>query len=192
MPRFRESVPPSGAATCSQGSNTRALSAPPERAAPPCETARSDRRAARPSHANFGSPSARSRRRSNAGPYPRLTSSSEAHAERPDAGPGRSLVVSVATRSGCSTSTGRDPIRSRRGSQFRSDRDPAGSEIKWTSCRCRDHRRRSLMDSVDDLGVVDPAQVRGGDAQVGMAEWRWMTTRGTPSRDISAACAWLS
>jgi hypothetical protein len=33
-----------------------------------------------------------------------------------------------------------------------------------------DHRCGSVMDGGDDLGVVDPAQVAGGDGEVGMPE----------------------
>jgi hypothetical protein len=33
-----------------------------------------------------------------------------------------------------------------------------------------DHRRGALVDGVDDLGVVDPAQVHRGDRQVGVSE----------------------
>ena len=33
-----------------------------------------------------------------------------------------------------------------------------------------DHRCRPLVDRVDDLGVVNPAQVRGGDPEIGMPE----------------------
>jgi hypothetical protein len=53
----------------------------------------------------------------------------------------------------------------------------------------RDHRRWTLMDGVDDLGVVDPAQIHGGNPEIGMPNWRWMTSNGTPSRDIPTACA---
>jgi hypothetical protein len=34
----------------------------------------------------------------------------------------------------------------------------------------RNHGCWPLMDRVDDLGVVDPAQVRGGDLDIGMTE----------------------
>jgi len=34
----------------------------------------------------------------------------------------------------------------------------------------RDHRRWSLMDGVDDLGVVDPAQIHRGDPEIGIPE----------------------
>jgi hypothetical protein len=54
----------------------------------------------------------------------------------------------------------------------------------------RDHRRGSVVDGSDDLGVVDTTQVTGGDRQVGMPElasWRWITISEIPSRDISTA-----
>ena len=35
---------------------------------------------------------------------------------------------------------------------------------------CRDHRCGAFVDGVHDLGVVDPAQVHGGDPEVGMPE----------------------
>jgi hypothetical protein len=34
----------------------------------------------------------------------------------------------------------------------------------------RNHRRQALVDGVDDLGVVDPAQVQGRDPEVGMPQ----------------------
>ena len=55
-----------------------------------------------------------------------------------------------------------------------------------------DHRSGPFVDSGDDLGVVDPAQIPGRDRQVGMPELRWITSSGIPSRDISTACACLS
>src|SRR5450432_3552546 len=33
-----------------------------------------------------------------------------------------------------------------------------------------DHRCRTLVDGLDDFGVVDPAEIRGGDRKVGMPE----------------------
>jgi hypothetical protein len=33
-----------------------------------------------------------------------------------------------------------------------------------------DRRRWTFVDSVDDLGVVDPTQVHGGDREVGVSE----------------------
>ena len=33
-----------------------------------------------------------------------------------------------------------------------------------------DHGCGALVDGVDDLGVVDPAQIHGGDREVGVAE----------------------
>jgi hypothetical protein len=36
--------------------------------------------------------------------------------------------------------------------------------------RGRDHGCWSFVDGVDDFGVVDPAQVGGGDPEVGMTE----------------------
>ncbi|MGP0051697.1 MAG: hypothetical protein ACLPZR_23020 [Solirubrobacteraceae bacterium] len=45
---------------------------------------------------------------------------------------------------------------------------------------------------MDDLAVVDPAQVHGRDPEVGMPELRRVTTSVTPSRDISTAWAWRS
>ena len=37
-------------------------------------------------------------------------------------------------------------------------------------CAGGNHRYWPLTDRVDDLGVVDPAQVRGGDPEIGMPE----------------------
>jgi hypothetical protein len=34
----------------------------------------------------------------------------------------------------------------------------------------RDHRRRAFVDGVNDLSVVDPAEVHRGDREVGMPE----------------------
>ena len=36
----------------------------------------------------------------------------------------------------------------------------------------RDHRRRTFVDGVHDLGVVDAAQVHGRDPEVGMLDMR--------------------
>jgi hypothetical protein len=56
-----------------------------------------------------------------------------------------------------------------------------------------DHRRLPGVDGGDDLGVVDPLQIDGGDAEVGMApSWRWMTLSGAPSCASSTAWAWRS
>jgi hypothetical protein len=41
------------------------------------------------------------------------------------------------------------------------------------------------MDGVDDLGVVDALQVHRRDAEIAVApSWRWITTHGTPSREL--------
>jgi hypothetical protein len=48
------------------------------------------------------------------------------------------------------------------------------------------------MHDLDDLAAVDALQVDGGDAEVAVAEWRWMTISGMPSRAISTAWAWRS
>jgi hypothetical protein len=45
------------------------------------------------------------------------------------------------------------------------------------------------MDRIDDLGVVDPAQVRGRDAEVCMPELSLYDEQRDPSRDISTAWA---
>ena len=34
----------------------------------------------------------------------------------------------------------------------------------------RDHGRWAFVDGVNDLGVVDPAEVAGGDCQIGVSE----------------------
>jgi hypothetical protein len=33
-----------------------------------------------------------------------------------------------------------------------------------------DHRRRTVMNGLDDLSVVDPAQIHGGNRQVGVRQ----------------------
>jgi hypothetical protein len=55
-----------------------------------------------------------------------------------------------------------------------------------------DHRCGAFVDGVDDLGVVDPAQIHRGDRKVGVAELALDDEQGTPSRDISTAWACLS
>jgi hypothetical protein len=47
------------------------------------------------------------------------------------------------------------------------------------------------MESVDDLGVVDPVEVDGGDPEIGVPERRWLTSNGTP-RVTSRRRAWRS
>lgn len=42
-----------------------------------------------------------------------------------------------------------------------------------------------LVNGMNDLGVVDPAQVHRGDREVGVAQQA--LSSGTPSRDISTA-----
>ncbi len=49
----------------------------------------------------------------------------------------------------------------------------------------RDHRGRAIADGLDNLGVVNPAQTHRRHPEIGMPSCRWMTTNGTPSRDIS-------
>jgi hypothetical protein len=49
-----------------------------------------------------------------------------------------------------------------------------------------------VRDGVDDLGVVDPSQETEVIARSACPSWRWMTSSGTPSRDISTAWACLS
>jgi hypothetical protein len=43
------------------------------------------------------------------------------------------------------------------------------------------------MDGVDDLGAVDALQVGRRDAEIGVAQRRWMMLSGTPSPAISIA-----
>jgi hypothetical protein len=45
------------------------------------------------------------------------------------------------------------------------------------------------VDGLDDLGVVDPLQVEGGDTEVAVAQLTLNTISGTPSRAISTAWA---
>ena len=45
----------------------------------------------------------------------------------------------------------------------------------------RDHRRRSFVDGLDDLGVVDPSEVDRGDGEVGVLDMRviWQLCQGS-------------
>jgi hypothetical protein len=43
---------------------------------------------------------------------------------------------------------------------------------------------------VHDLGVVDAAQITEVMARLACPSCRWITSKGTPSRDISTAWAW--
>jgi hypothetical protein len=45
------------------------------------------------------------------------------------------------------------------------------------------------MDGVNDLGVIDPAQIRRSDPEVCVTELALDDHPGNPSRDISTACA---
>ncbi|MGB0090921.1 MAG: hypothetical protein WBP81_00040 [Solirubrobacteraceae bacterium] len=47
---------------------------------------------------------------------------------------------------------------------------PEGSERESETSSGGDHRRRSFVDGVDDLGFVDAAQVGGGDPKVGVLD----------------------
>jgi hypothetical protein len=43
---------------------------------------------------------------------------------------------------------------------------PAGLAQGEESVRCRNHRGWALVDGVDDLGVIDPTQIRRSDAKL--------------------------
>jgi hypothetical protein len=47
-----------------------------------------------------------------------------------------------------------------------------GSAARYDPRVGRDHGRRSLVDGSDNLGVIDPAQIHRGHAQVGMLDMR--------------------
>jgi hypothetical protein len=47
---------------------------------------------------------------------------------------------------------------------------PAGSAPELDRRGRRDHWRRPLVNGVDDLGVIDPAEVRRGDPEIGVPE----------------------
>ena len=81
---------------------------------------------------------------------------------------------------GCDTSA----ASQRRQKQRRS---ASGQEVPTRG----DHRFGSLVDGLNDLGVVDSAG-RDVIARSTCARWRWMTISEIPSRDISTACAWRS
>jgi hypothetical protein len=53
---------------------------------------------------------------------------------------------------------------------LREERGPPESRSGSKRCTDRDHRRASGVDGFDDLGVIDPLQVDGGDAEVAVAE----------------------
>ena len=46
----------------------------------------------------------------------------------------------------------------------------AESALRRESSACGNHRFGTVVDGLDDLGVVDPAQISGRDREVGMSE----------------------
>jgi hypothetical protein len=55
----------------------------------------------------------------------------------------------------------------------------ASTEMSWClslleaggePCACRDHRRRSFVNGLEDLGVINPAEICRGDREIGVTE----------------------